>query len=74
VDTNDIAAKKEGIAEQQDVIWGKGILDVKGMLLELKRQDVKGVLCIEYEYNWDNSVPDINESIKYFNQLADLVL
>jgi len=70
----DIAAKKEGVAEQHDVIWGKGMLDVKGMLQELKRQNFKGVFCIEYEYNWENSVPDIKECIQYFNQTTDLIL
>ena len=69
----DIAPKEEGVKEQHDVIWGKGILDVKGMLQELKRQNFKGVLCIEYEYNWDNSVPDIKQCISYFNQEFDLI-
>jgi sugar phosphate isomerase/epimerase len=70
----DIAAKKEGEKEQHDVIWGKGILDVKGMLQELKRQNFKGVFAIEYEYNWDNSVPDIKENIAYFNQVTNEIL
>lgn len=70
----DIAAKKEGEKEQHDVIWGKGILDVKGMLLELKRQNFKGVFCIEYEYNWENSVPDIKQCLKYFNEVTDKIL
>jgi sugar phosphate isomerase/epimerase len=70
----DIAAKKEGEKEQHDVIWGKGILDVKGMLQELKRQNFKGVFAIEYEYNWDNSVPDIRKNIEYFNQVTEEIL
>lgn len=67
----DIAAKQEGEKEQHDVIWGTGILDVKGMLHELKRQHFKGVFSIEYEYNWENSVPDIKECIRYFNELTE---
>jgi sugar phosphate isomerase/epimerase len=67
----DIAAKKEGEQEQHDVIWGRGILDIKGMLEELKRQNFKGVFAIEYEYNWENSVPDIRKSIAYFNQVTN---
>ena len=67
----DIAPKEEGVNEQHDVIWGNGILDVKGMLQELKRQKFKGVFCIEYEYNWDNSVPDIKQCISYFNREVD---
>lgn len=70
----DIAAKKEGEKEQHDVIWGKGILDVKGMLQELKRQNFNGVFAIEYEYNWDNSVPDIRKNIEYFNQVTEEIL
>ena len=69
----DIAPKVEGEKEQHDVIWGKGILDVKGMLQELKRQNFKGVFAIEYEYNWDNSVPDIKECVGYFNQVVEQI-
>ncbi len=70
----DIAPKKAGEAEQHDVIWGTGILDVKQMLKQLKKQDFKGVFSIEYEYNWDNSVPDIRKCINYFNQVANEIL
>ena len=52
----DIAIKKVGEEEQHDVIWGTGILDVKGMLKELKAQGFKGIFSIEYEYNWENSI------------------
>lgn len=70
----DIAPKKTGEKEQHDVIWGTGILDVKGMLKELKSQKFKGVFSIEYEYNWENSVPDIKKCIQYFNQVTDEIL
>ena len=70
----DIAPKKAGENEQHDVIWGTGILDVKGMLKELKSQNFKGVFSIEYEYNWENSVPDIKECIQYFNKTANEIL
>ena len=56
------------------MIWGTGILDVKGMLKELKSQNFKGVFSIEYEYNWENSVPDIKECIQYFNKTANEIL
>ncbi|MBC8618400.1 sugar phosphate isomerase/epimerase [Parabacteroides faecis] len=70
----DIAAKKAGEKEQHDVIWGTGILDVEGMLKELKAQGFKGVFSIEYEYNWDNSVPDIQKCIIYFNKVTNEIL
>lgn len=55
----------------EDVVWGKGFLNVKGMLEELKRQKFKGYFTIEYEANWENNLPEIKESIDYFNQIAD---
>ena len=64
----DIKEKVAGETDQHDVIWGTGICNVDGILKELKRQKFKGVFAIEYEYNWDNSVPDIKECIGYFNQ------
>jgi sugar phosphate isomerase/epimerase len=67
----DIIAKQQGEAEQHDVIWGTGILDVKGMLNELKRQRFEGVFSIEYEYNWENSVGDIKQCTDYFNELVN---
>lgn len=56
--------------EAHDVPWGTGISDVKAMLAELKRQNFKGVFSVEYEYNWKNSLPEIEQSVNYFNQVA----
>ena len=39
--------------------WGTGKGNVKGMLTEVHRQGVKAVFSIEYEYNWQNSVPEM---------------
>ena len=55
----------------EDVVWGTGILNVKDILEELKRQNFKGYFTIEYEANWENNLPEIKESIDYFNQVAD---
>ncbi|MDR2472920.1 MAG: sugar phosphate isomerase/epimerase [Tannerella sp.] len=66
----DIAPKTDGETEQHDVIWGKGILDVPAMIKELKRQGFNGILSIEYENNWENSVPDIKQCIEFYNNLA----
>lgn len=70
----DIAPKQAGEKEQHDMIWGTGILDVKGMLKELKRQNFKGYFSIEYEYNWENSVPDIRRCVDYFNEVTNEIL
>lgn len=70
----DIAPKVEGEKEQHDMIWGTGILNMKDMLKELQRQKFKGIFSIEYEYNWDNSVPDIKQCVNYFNKVANEIL
>jgi len=58
------------LSEGHDVIWGTGKCDVKAMLTELARQKFKGVFSIEYEYNWENSSPEIAQCIPYFNKIA----
>ena len=66
----DILSAKKGEKERHDVIWGSGSLDVKAMMKELARQNFNGVFSIEYEYNWENSVPDIKKCIQYFKEEA----
>ncbi|NBV24787.1 MAG: sugar phosphate isomerase/epimerase [Proteobacteria bacterium] len=50
---------------QHDTIFGTGITDMAGVLAELKRQKFSGNISLEYEYNWDNSVPDIKQCIDF---------
>lgn len=50
-----------------DVPWGTGTSDAMGMLRELKRQHFHGAICIEYEYHWANSTPEIARCVKWFN-------
>jgi len=69
----DIQAKGSSDKWRNDTIWGTGVLNVKGMLEELKRQNFKGFFAIEYEYNWDNSIPDIKKCIQYFNDVFDKI-
>ena len=48
-----------------DVIYGTGVSDVRAMLDELKQQGFAGNIAIEYEANWDNSVPDVAQCIGF---------
>jgi sugar phosphate isomerase/epimerase len=48
-----------------DTIFGTGITDVPALLTELRRQKFDGNIAIEYEYNWQNSVPDIAQCIGF---------
>ena len=53
-----------------DVPWGTGQANVPALLKEIKRQGLKAVFSIEYEYNWDNSLPEIAECVKFFDKVA----
>lgn len=55
----------------EDVVWGTGILNIKDIMAELKRQNFKGYFTIEYEANWENNIPEIKESIDYFDKISD---
>ena len=49
---------------------GTGVLDVKGALQTLKDIGFKGVMTLEYEYHWQNPVPDLKESVNYLKTVA----
>lgn len=54
------------VIDAHNVVWGTGVVDIKGVMQEIKRQKYEGPFTVEYEYNWENSVPDIRESLKNF--------
>ncbi len=54
-----------------DVPWGTGIGQTKALMQELKRQNFHGAFCVEYEYHWETSQPEIAECVKFFNQTCD---
>jgi sugar phosphate isomerase/epimerase len=64
-------APTEGVETLEDVVWGRGVLQVDEMLKELKRQKFRGYFTIEYEANWENNLPEIKESIDYFNEVVE---
>ena len=53
-----------------DVPWGTGAGNAKEMLAEIHRQGIKAVFSIEYEHNWDNSLPEIAKCVKFFDKTA----
>lgn len=59
-----------GVRSAHDVPWGKGNSNVAGVLHELNRQGFKGVFSAEYEHNWENSLPEVKESMEYFKRVA----
>lgn len=51
-----------------DVIWGNGQSKVDEVIAEMKRQKFKGPISAEYEYNWENSAPEVAQSAAYFRE------
>ncbi|HOE09901.1 MAG TPA: sugar phosphate isomerase/epimerase [bacterium] len=54
-----------GNREAHDVPWGTGVCDMGAILDELLRQHFSGPASMEYEYNWDNSVPDMIKCVEF---------
>ncbi len=67
----DLCSKEQG---QHDVVWGTGVTDIPAVMAEMLKQNFKGPISIEYEYNWDNSLPEITECVKYFTQKTREIL
>jgi sugar phosphate isomerase/epimerase len=59
--------KKSESKAMHDVPWGTGVGNIKAQMAELKRQHFHGAFCVEYEYHWENSMPEIAECVKFFN-------
>lgn len=59
-----------GVREAHDVPWGTGKADVPALLAELQKQGYQGAFSIEYEYHWESSMPEIRQSVEYFNKEA----
>jgi sugar phosphate isomerase/epimerase len=53
-----------------DTVVSKGVVDLPAVLAELKRQNFKGMLSIEHESNWFNSVPDVLFTKNYYDSLV----
>ncbi len=56
--------------QAHDVPWGTGVCDVKGILTEAHRQGLKVPFFAEYEYNWENSMPDLAQCVEYFEKVS----
>lgn len=48
-----------------DVPYGKGVGRIGEILDELKKQGFDGNISVEYEYNWENSLPEVKKCIQF---------
>jgi sugar phosphate isomerase/epimerase len=53
-----------------DVPWGTGKSDVKAILEEVHRQGIKTLFNVEYEHNFGKSLPEIAQSVAYFDKVC----
>jgi sugar phosphate isomerase/epimerase len=53
-----------------DVPWGTGKGDPKAWMVEVKRQGIKPLFNVEYEYHFENSLPEIALCVAYFDKVA----
>jgi sugar phosphate isomerase/epimerase len=51
-----------------DTVIGKGVIDFPPIFQELKRQHFSGMFSIEHESNWYHSLPDVIETVKFYNE------
>ena len=51
-----------------DVPYGTGVGRIGKVLDELKQQRFEGNISIEYEYNWDHSVPEIKQCVDFVRE------
>jgi sugar phosphate isomerase/epimerase len=62
-----------GNTKANDMVVGTGAINYPPVFQELKRQHFSGMFSIEHESNWDNSVPDVIQTVKFYNaQVAAL--
>ncbi|MGN6294050.1 MAG: sugar phosphate isomerase/epimerase family protein [Chitinophagaceae bacterium] len=59
-----------GVKDARDMNVGTGVIDFNKVVAELKRQQYKGMIYVECEHNFDNNLPDIRQSLEYFNKLS----
>jgi type 1 glutamine amidotransferase/sugar phosphate isomerase/epimerase len=54
-----------------DVPWGSGVGQTADLLHEIRRLGVQPVMFgLEYSYDWFDSLPEIAQSIEFFNRLT----
>jgi sugar phosphate isomerase/epimerase len=57
-----------GNTKAEDTVVGKGVIQFTPIFQELKRQNFSGMMSIEHESNWLNSVPDVIYTKKIFDE------
>jgi len=59
---------KADYGNSHDVPYGTGVGEIGRVLDELKKQGFTGNISIEYEYHWDNNVPEVTKCIDFVRE------
>jgi sugar phosphate isomerase/epimerase len=60
-----------GDPKSHDVPWGTGVGGLKEVFAEIDRLGLEPVIFgVEYEHNWENSLPEIDQCGKFFHKTA----
>jgi sugar phosphate isomerase/epimerase len=59
-------------APSRDQPFGTGIIDLPGILDEVRKHGFAGNVSIEYEYNWKNNLPEIAQCAGYLRAYSKL--
>jgi sugar phosphate isomerase/epimerase len=51
----------------EDTIVGKGVIKFDPIFAELKRQNFNGMMSIEHESNWYHNLPDVIQTVQFYN-------
>ena len=65
-----LSAHFKEIVDGHDTVWGTGDKRAEPLLKELDRQKFQGVFSIEYEYNWETSIPEIRQCVAFFDKVG----
>jgi sugar phosphate isomerase/epimerase len=57
-----------GDVHAADTVIGMGVIKWAPIFQELQRQHFAGMMSIEHESSWYNSVPDVIQSLKFYNE------
>ena len=60
--------------EGHDVPYGMGVSDVRGILEEYRKIGMDGPVSVEYEHNWEKSLPEVAQCVGFmraFQKLSD---
>ncbi len=56
---------KVEFGKSHDVPYGTGVGQIGDILAELKAQGFEGNISVEYEYNWENSLPEVKQCVDF---------